>query len=139
RHEAVLLPAVLGLAALVETRERLRRLQVVPARPANEGRGVLVGVPAGDGHEALLRHVELSAQAPEVPEVVLRAVLVRHRDAPEVQPLQLGSELLWIFILDALQPPGLLPDCTLLHAGLGVAETREERHALAIDELGDEL
>ena len=49
RHEAVLLPAVLGLAALIKTRERLRHLKVVPARPADERRGVLVGVAAGDG------------------------------------------------------------------------------------------
>ena len=43
------------------------------------------------------------------------------------------------FIFEPLQPPGLLPACTLLHSGLGVAIAGEERHALAVDQVGDEL
>jgi hypothetical protein len=54
-------PAVLGLAALVKARKRLRGLQVVPTSPADEWRGVLVGVAARSRDEALLRHVELAA------------------------------------------------------------------------------
>jgi len=42
-------------------------------------------------------------------------------------------------IFQPLQAPGLLPARALLHAGLGIAVARKERHALVVDEVGDQL
>jgi hypothetical protein len=72
-----------------------------------------------------------------MPEIVLRAVLVGHRDGFEFQTVQLGLEL--ALVLEALEPPSLLPARALLHPCLGVAVAREEGHTLVVDEVGDEL
>src|SRR4051794_19842264 len=71
RGKSIPRPAVFSLASLVKTRERLRGPQVVPARPADERRRVLVGVAAGNRNEALFRYVDPAAERIEVSKEVL--------------------------------------------------------------------
>ncbi|XXY16180.1 hypothetical protein WME88_48885 [Sorangium sp. So ce216] len=61
--EAIGAPAVLGLALLVEAGEGGGALEVVPPGPAEERARVVVLLGAGIGDEALLRDVELAAEA----------------------------------------------------------------------------